>query len=77
MSDDSWETIEGKFRLWSFRIYYERTFAREHDLSVRFVRALLASTAPICDRQLVLDWYAKRRRKNKDADATTLSTAGR
>ena len=77
MADDSWEAIEAKFRLWSFRIYYDRTFVREHDLSIRFVRALLASTAPIRDRQLVLDWYAKRRHKRKDAHATTLSTAGR
>lgn len=76
MPDEDWETIEGKFRLWSFRIYYERTYAAETDPHVRFAKAILASAAPIQDRRLVLDWYAKRRRKRKDADATTLPTAG-
>lgn len=76
MRDEDWETIETSFRLWSFRIYYRRTYATEPDPHVRFAKAILASAAPIQDRKLVLDWYAKRRRKPKDADATTLPTEG-
>ena len=76
MPDDPWETIEGKFRLWSFHIYYQRSFANERDLLARFVKAILASAQPIRDRQLVLDWYAQRRCNRKNVDSETLPTAG-
>ena len=77
MRDEPWEKIEDKFRWWSFRLYYRRTFAAEPEPHIRFVKAILASAAPIQNRRLVLDWYANRRRNRRDADATTLSTACR
>ena len=64
--------------MWSFRVYYRKTFAREPDLIVRFLKALLASTAPIRDRRLVYEWWQlrrqrSRRRENVHADVATLS----
>jgi hypothetical protein len=53
----SWAKIEDRFRLWSFHIYYQKSFADEMDATVRFARALIASSQPIRDRQAVIDWY--------------------
>ena len=72
-ADDVWEEIEDKFRVWSFGVYYQKTFAEEPDLMLRFVKALVASAQPIRDRQAVIDWYEKRRHK-KHADAEAVST---
>jgi len=73
MTNQDWREIEGKFRLWSFRVYYDKSFAAETDSTLRFVKALVASCQPIRDRQAVIDWYSKRRR-GKHADAQTLPT---
>ena len=67
VTDDEWEEIEDKFRVWSFGIYYQRTFKDEPEPHQRFVKALLASAQPIRDRQLVIDWYNERRRKRVEA----------
>jgi hypothetical protein len=61
-----WAKIEAEFRVWSFHIYYRRSFKDEHDLVVRFIKALKASCQPIRDRQAVLDWYEKGVRHNDD-----------
>ena len=72
-ADEVWQEIEDKFRVWSFGVYYQKTFAEEPDLTLRFVKALVASAQPIRDRQAVIDWYEKRRRR-KHADAEAIST---
>jgi hypothetical protein len=73
MTKREWRKIEGTFRLWSFHVYYHKSFATETDSMLRFVKALVASTRPILDRQAVIDWHSKRRR-GKHADPSTLPT---
>ena len=62
---EAWQKIEAKFRLWSFHIYYDRSYATEIDPTLRFVKALIASTQPIRDRNAVLQWYRERGRNRK------------
>ena len=59
-AEDNWFEIEDAFRVWSFNVYYRRTFRDEHHPLKRFVKALLASARPIGDRQAVVDWYKER-----------------
>ena len=73
MTNREWRKIEGRFRLWSFRVYYDKSFAAETDSTLRFVKALVASCQPIRDRQAVIDWYSKPHRR-KHADTTTVPT---
>lgn len=49
--------IEADFRLWAFYEYYRGPFAEVLDNEQRFIRSLLASLAPIHDRQAVLQWH--------------------
>jgi hypothetical protein len=70
MAKRRWKEIEDKFRLWSFHIYYERSFANEIDPTLRFVKALIASAQPIRDRQAVLDWYHNHLRRKKKRPTT-------
>ena len=63
VTKDKWEKIEEKFRVWSFGIYYRRTFAGESDPTLRFAKALLASLQPIRDRRPILEWHRTRRRR--------------
>ena len=65
MSDGDWQTIEAKFRVWSFHVYYEKSFASEPDLTLRFAKALAASSQPIRDRRLVYDWHEKRKARKR------------
>ena len=72
---EDWPSIESRFRLWSFRVYYARTFAAEMDLTLRFAKALVASCQPIRDRRLVHEWHRNRQRQQrKHADTATVST---
>jgi hypothetical protein len=74
MTGELWRKAEAAFRVWSFHIYYNKSFAEEPDLTFRFVKALLASCRPLRDRQAVLDWYEKRMQRHKqNADLETLS----
>jgi hypothetical protein len=58
-SDDAtWAKAESAFRLWSFRVYYERSYADEMDPTLRFALAIVASSQEIKDREKVLTWYA-------------------
>lgn len=57
---EPWKKIESRFRLWSFRVYYDKTFANEIDPVLRFAKALIASSQPIRDRRLVIEWNRKR-----------------
>jgi hypothetical protein len=80
---EPWKKIESRFRLWSFRVYYDQTFAKEADPVLRFAKALIASSQPICDRLLVIEWNrkymnryrrsAKKRTPESHADTATLS----
>ncbi len=47
---------EGRFRLWAFHIFYQRTFRLVRDPLLRFVKALLASTRPIQNAGLLAVW---------------------
>jgi len=62
---DQWHRIEGAFRVHAFNVYYKRTFRDEVHPLKRFVKALLASTEPIQDRQAVIQWYQARRRRRR------------
>jgi hypothetical protein len=58
-----WSRIEGEFRVWSFHVYFNKLFSEELDQTIRFYKALVASSQPIRDRQKVIDWYRRRHRK--------------
>lgn len=73
MSDQDWQGLEAPFRVWSFHVYYEKSFAGEPDPTLRFVKALVASAQPIRDRGAVVAWHEKRKRR-KHADAQAVST---
>lgn len=64
----SWRYIEAEFRVWSFHVYYHRTFKNEHDHELRFAKALLASCKPIRDRKPVIEWWRTRENGNADID---------
>ena len=55
--------IEGKLRLRAFRVFYDKTYADELDLTVRFAKALIASAGPVVDRQAALGWRRNYRRR--------------
>lgn len=63
VTDATWTRIERQFRVWSFRVYYDKLYATETDNTLRFAKAIIASSQPIRDRQKVLEWYALRRRR--------------
>ena len=60
-----WTEIEDEFRLWSFHIYYQKSFAAEIDLTLRFAKALIASSQPIRDRQTVIEWFRTHHKERK------------
>jgi len=62
-AEDNWFEVEDTFRVWSFNVYYRRTFRDEHHPLKRFVKALLASARPMGDRQAVVKWHRSRRRE--------------
>ena len=68
VTEDKWEKIEDRFRVWAFGIYYHRTYANELDPVVRFVKALVKSANPIQDRKPVLDWYRRQRQGRRTHD---------
>ena len=41
VTDKAWQKIEARFRLWSFHIYYDRSYATEIDPTLRFVGNLV------------------------------------
>ena len=71
---DSWEKIENHFRIWSFRVYYNKCYATQRDMTWRFVSALATSCKPIRDRRLVYAWHreqiklARTGKRNKSDD---------
>lgn len=63
----TWQKIESAFRLWSFQIYYARSYATVTDPTLRFAMALVASTQPIRDRDAVMQWHRSRQPQSKRA----------
>jgi hypothetical protein len=57
-----WDKIEADFREWAFYEYYDGPFKEVHHPLVRFARALVASIAPIKDRQAVMEWHRLQKR---------------
>lgn len=57
------EDLEDRLRLRAFRVFYDKAFADELDLAIRFAKAIIASAGPILDRQAVLDWDRNHGRK--------------
>lgn len=61
--DAPWSEIVARFRVWSFHVYYDKLYANEIDNTLRFYKALVASSQPIRDRQKVIEWYTQRQRE--------------
>ena len=51
------QEIEDAWRQHAFHVFYHRVFADEPDSTMRFIRALVASAAPIRRRKLMIRWY--------------------
>jgi len=56
--------VEDSFRVSAFHTFF-RSFRREHDPALRFIRALLASAKPIDDHQQILAWHRQFRRRKR------------
>ena len=69
--EDNWDRIEDAFRVWSFGVFYKKTFKNERHPLKRFVKALLASAQPIKDRHLVIDWWHRRQLKRDQKRVNT------
>lgn len=63
MNPPSWSQIEADFREWAFYQYYRGPFASVESNTERFARSLLASLAPIKDRQAVIEWHRIKKRR--------------
>lgn len=59
-----WKQVVADFRLWSFHVYYSKSYATEQDLTLRFAKALCASVAPIADEKRVWQWWNQYQRDN-------------
>ena len=55
--------VEDQLRLRAFRVFYDKAFADEPDMTVRFAKAVIASAGPIRDPRAVLDWYRNHHRR--------------
>jgi len=55
--------LEDRLRLRAFHVFYQKTYADEPDLTIRFAKAIVASAGPILDRQAALDWDRNHVRK--------------
>ena len=55
--------VEDELRLRAFRVFYQKAFADEPDLVIRFVRAIVASSGPIQDPAAALEWHQEHGRR--------------
>jgi len=62
MNPASWRQIEADFREWAFYHYHAGPFSCVKSNTERFALSLLASVAPIKDRQAVIQWHRLRKR---------------
>lgn len=51
--------------MWSFHLYYDKCFAEERDEVLRFIKALMASSRPIRDKNAYKTWLRWRKKKKK------------
>ena len=65
---DEWARAEDAFRVHAFNVYYKQSFREERHPLKRFVKALLASTQPIQDRDAVIQWYREHCRKHAPSE---------
>jgi len=49
---------EDAFRHMAFHVYYTKSYANEPDLTIRFIKAIVASAQAVQDRPAVHQWYA-------------------
>ena len=63
--------IESALRMRAFRAFYDKTYADEHDLTVRFAKALIASAGPIVDPEAALEWHRQHRKKSRKTPCAT------
>ena len=52
-----WEEAEAKLRQWAFGVYFRKSFKRERNAELRFLKAMAASMRPIRSWALALWWY--------------------
>ena len=73
----AWPTIEQAFRKMMFDVYYKKSYAAELDLTVRFVKAIVASATriPSYQRRAVVAWY-EATKGGGDLDAHGLAIEG-
>lgn len=56
--------VEDGFRISAFHTFH-KAFRQEHDPTIRFIRALLASARPVNDHQQILTWHGQFRRPRR------------
>jgi len=66
-----WAEVETKLRQWAFQVYFRKSFKREPNPELRFIKALKASMRPIRNWTLALWWYQHKGRIT-DADIEAL-----
>lgn len=54
------DRVEHDFRIFAFKVAYERMWANEPDLTIRFIRALTFSAQPVRDPNLEWGWKVQR-----------------
>ena len=49
--------VEDELRLRAFRVFYDKAYAEEPDLTLRFAKAIIASAGPILDPAAAMEWH--------------------
>ena len=62
MGEQAWNDLVADCGVRAFHKFYEHAFRNVSDPDVRFYRALKASSQPIRDEELVLEWDRMRKR---------------
>lgn len=73
LTELEYEAIERDFREWAFHAYFDGPYRDVKDSYLRFALALVASIAPIHDRQAVLAWSRLPNRKRLGAAAERIA----
>jgi hypothetical protein len=61
---------EDAFRLWAFHVYYDKAFAHEQNLTVRFANAIVASSRPVKNPALREAFKAEAKKAKEETRAT-------
>ena len=59
---------EDRLRLRAFRVFYDKAFADEPDLTIRFAKSIIASAAPIRDAAAAVEWQERHGRRRDRSD---------